>query len=258
MKWPKSLILIRHDVSVYNVLKDKKVKNPEYVRFLKEWEKCFNSPKARTLAEKLYKKFVLEVGDAGTPLVDEKGDNAIKTGLTLVREKKIILPDVIFVSPYERTLSTLNCLIKGWPSLGSVKVYKEERIREQEHGLASLYNDWRIFFTLHPEQKFLKDKEGPYWYRWPQGENVPDVRERNRSWTATLIREFSEKNVLVVSHHLNILATRANLERLNAEQFVWLDREEKPVNCGVTLYKGNPNLGQDGKLELIFYNKKFY
>jgi broad specificity phosphatase PhoE len=258
MKWPKSLVLIRHDVSAYNILKDIKSENPEYRKFLKEWEKCFNSPKAILLANKLYKKFMLGVGDASTPLVDEKGDNAIKTGLALAKDEKISLPDVIFVSPYERTLSTLSCLIKGWPALGSVKIYEEERIREQEHGLASLYNDWKIFFTLHPEQKFLQKKEGRYWYRWSQGENVSDVRERNRSWTATLIREFSEKNVLVVSHHLNILATRANFERLGAEEFIQLDENEKPINCGVTLYKGNPNLGKDGKLELVFYNKKYH
>ena len=34
-----------------------------------------------------------------------------------------------------------------------VKIIEDERIREQEHGLSSIYNDWRVFFTLHPEQK---------------------------------------------------------------------------------------------------------
>lgn len=264
MKWPGSLVLIRHDVSAYNILKDKKADDQEYEKFLREWEKKFDSPKAKGLAEKLYKKFALNISDAGTPLVEEGGDNAYKTAMGLAKEGEVLPPDIIFVSPYERTLSTLVHLTRGWFDLGvsntwsGAKIYEEERIREQEHGLASLYNDWRIFFTFHPEQKFLQEKEGRYWYRWPQGENVPDVRERNRSWVSTLIREFSEKNVWVISHHLNILATRANLERLNAEEFIELDEKQKPVNCGVTLYKGNPNLGKDGKLELVFYNKKYY
>lgn len=258
MKWPKSFVLIRHDVSVYNSLRFVKEKDPEYKKFLKEWERKPDSSEARVLAKKLYKKFMLKVGDADTPLIDENGDNAYKTGLALSENKEITPPDIIFVSPYKRTLSTLNHLTRGWPALSLVKIYEEERIREQEHGLSSLYNDWRIFFTLHPDQMLLQKKEGRYWYRWPQGENVADVRERNRSLVATLIREFQNLNVLVVSHHLNILATRANLERLNAEEFIRLDNEEKPVNCGVTLYRGNPHKGQNGKLELVFYNKKFY
>lgn len=30
MKWPEYLMLIRHDVSAYNVLKKQKMKNPAY------------------------------------------------------------------------------------------------------------------------------------------------------------------------------------------------------------------------------------
>lgn len=61
-----------------------------------------------------------------------------------------------------------------------------------------------------------------------------------------------------ITHHLSILSIRADLERLSADEFIRLDKEEKPINLGVTLYKGDPNQGTDGKLILEAYNVKLY
>ncbi len=148
--------------------------------------------------------------------------------------------------------------MNGWSELKSAKVVEEERIREQDHGLATLYYDWRAFHVMHPEQKLLYDRLGSYWYKYPQGENIPDVRDRVRSWVTTVIRDFSKKKVLVVTHHLTILSMRANFERLDAAEFQRLDAQEKPINCGVTLYKGHSHVGKNGKSVLEVYNKKYY
>jgi broad specificity phosphatase PhoE len=75
-------------------------------------------------------------------------------------------------------------------------------------------------------------------------------------WVNTLIREYAGKRVLAVTHHLTILAIRAQLERLGPEEFIALDRNEKPINCGVTIYRGDPNQGEDGRLILAQYNQK--
>jgi hypothetical protein len=37
-----------------------------------------------------------------------------------------------------------------------------------------------------------------------------------------------------------------------------LDEREKPVNCGVTVYRGNADLGKDGRLVIDIYNKQLY
>ena len=137
-------------------------------------------------------------------------------------------------------------------------MYRDERIREKDHGLALLYNDWRIHQVMHPEQGELHRLLGEYDYRFLNGENIPDVRQRNLSWITTLTREFSDTRVMAITHHLTILATRANFERLSPEQFLQLDEHEKPVNCGVTRYTGNPQLGTSGKLELQEYNRQYY
>jgi broad specificity phosphatase PhoE len=249
-------MLIRHDTSAYNVLKVKKKADPVYNMFMVERLRNPLSEETKRLACHVQQRFALKMGDAMTPLADAEGKQACRTGIALAVCDKV--PDVIFVSPYLRAKLTLKHLIRGWPALGDVKVYEEERIREQEHGLALLCNDWKVFEALHPEQRLLRNMEGSYWYRYPQGENVPDVRERNRSWLTTLTREFRGKKVLVITHHLNILAMRANLERFGAAEFLRLDAREKPINCGVTLYRGNPKKGKDGRLELEYYNRKNY
>ncbi len=256
MKWPKRLTLIRHDSSAYNILKELKAKDKTYKQFRKEFEKNPDSDLIKELAKVIQEKFSLGYGDHDTPLAKEAGWQAKKVGEKL--HEIIPMPEVIFVSPYKRTYLTLEKLIEGWPELADIKIVEEERIREQNHGLALLYSDWRIFHALHPEQAQLHKLQGPYWYTYPQGENVPDVRERLRSWLGTLTRDFKEKEVLAVTHHLTILSLRANLERLDAAEFNRLDEEEKPINCGVTIYKGKKSEGESGKLKLDRYNLNLY
>ncbi|MBU2037048.1 histidine phosphatase family protein [Patescibacteria group bacterium] len=255
MKWPNYLMLIRHDVSEYNVLRAKKETDPLYQRFMRLFKNSSDGKETRELAHLLWLKYRLNCSGPNTPLVDTEAKQAYHTGQQL--KKEFALPDVIFVSPYKRALDTLTGLKRGWPELNKVKWHKEERIREQEHGLATIYNDWRIFQTLHPEQRFLYEREGPYRYCYPQGENVPDVRDRSTLMVNTITRDWAGKNVLLVCHHLNILALRTHLERLDEEEFIRLDKEEKPINCGVTLYRGHPELGQNGRLVLEFYNKGY-
>jgi len=262
MKWPKNLFLIRHDISAYNVLKDKKDKSALYNDFLFSFERDSTSTKSIELAKEVEKRFALNVSDADTPLVDSLAFRAEEVGCSLRHKYKHIIPDVIFVSPYKRTKITLDGLIRGWPELQELvhrgKIIEDYRIREQDRGLAGLYNDWRVFHTLHPEQKLFYEKTGSYWYTYPQGENIPDVRERNRSWMNTIVRDYKEKNVLAVTHHLSILSVRTNLERWDADRFIDTDQKNKPINCGVTLYQGNPNEGSEGHFNLQYYNRRFY
>ena len=262
MKWPNTLTILRHGESGYNALKKAREEDERYAEFKHAYNRRNKSPEAadtvRALAEELIQEgtFSLGVGDHDTPLSENGHRQAEVTGRKL--SKLIGLPEVILISPYDRTRGTHGGLVEGWPELGEVPVIEEERLREQEHGLALLYNDWRVFNVLHPEQDRLRELEGPYWYRYPQGENVPDARERNRSLLGTTTRDYSDKDVMWIGHHLSILATRANLERFGEAEYLRLDREEKPVNCGVTIYRGDPDAGQDGRLVLDTYNQKLY
>lgn len=253
MKWPALAQFVRHDVSQYNVLKARKASDPLYQEFLVAYRADFTSAECRNLAEQVHKKFSLPFSDQATPLIEINSKTVVNTGINLRAMGSV--PDVIFVSPYRRTLETLAGLTVGYPELAQVKTYKEERIREQSHGLAGLFNDYKVFYTFYPDQRRLHDQDGEYWYQWPQGESVSDVRLRVLSFLTTLTRDFNNKKVLIVSHHLALLAFMANLERWDATEFERVDEEEKPINCGVTTYVGDPNVGKNGKFKLTCYNR---
>ncbi|HWP61300.1 MAG TPA: histidine phosphatase family protein [Candidatus Paceibacterota bacterium] len=256
MKWPTSVTLMRHALSAYNILKAQKAEDPLYQAFVAAYKQDYRSPEALDLAAQIKEKYSLGVSDFDTPITELGKERTRETGRHLLEH--IELPDIILHSPYRRTCDTLEELCVGCPELRSVRAIEEDRIREQDHGLSVLYNDWRVFHCFHPEQKAYYYLLGPYWYQFPQGENIPNVRDRARSMTATIIREYQGQRVLMVTHHLTILSWRANFERLSDKQFVTLDKTEKPENCSLTQYVGNPNAGNNGKLELNFYNKILY
>jgi len=257
MKWPSELLLVRHAESAYNILKKKKEVDPEYREFKDLFERDPSHPDLRTMAEAINKRFSLNCSDRETPITPVGEAQARITGRRM-RQLGMVVPDVIFVSPYLRTMETLRILKEEWPELASATLYQEERIREKDHGLALLYNDWRIYHVMQPEQRQLSKLLGEYDYRFLNGENIPDVRQRTRSWFSTLTREFAGHRVMAITHHLTILATRANLERMGPKEFLDLDENQKPVNCGVTRYVGSPKEGRQGRLVHKEYNKKHY
>lgn len=256
MKWPQTLTLIRHDTSAYNILKEEKSVDPLYQRFLRSYNTRPWTEETKLLAFEVSAKHSLEEGDHDTPLAKGEGWKAHQVGTNL--PKFITLPDIVYISPYLRTRQTLENLNKGWDQLSQVPVVEDDRLIEQDHGMMLAYNDWRVFNVMHPEQEALRNVQTGYWYRFPQGENIPDLRERIRSWFSTLIREHAGKHVLVVTHHLTILAFRANLDRLNDREFETLDSKDPLINAGVTIYRGDSKAGKNGKLILDTYNKKLY
>lgn len=256
MKWMQVLVMIRHAESLYNHNKKLKNENKVYKKFLAAYEKDPFSAETKLMAQLVCEelKLYLTLSDAETPLLDEDCAYTAQVARCLQIETEV--PDVLFVSPYVRTQQTLIILQKYWPALRKVKVVVDERIREREFGDVVLYPDMRVFLALNPDQLRIYQKSD-YWYRPSRGENIPDVRLRLRSFNDMLIREYSGKKVLLVTHHLTILAMRSLLDRFGEEEFHRLDQKEKPINSGVTIYKGDPTLSTKGKLVLNVYNKKY-
>jgi ribonuclease H / adenosylcobalamin/alpha-ribazole phosphatase len=257
MKWPSHLVIIRHGESAYNALRAEKARSDLYQAFLASFEADYRSSKTVELALEVRKQFALGCSDYATPLSVRGQEQACITGYRLA-ETGIPKPDVVFVSPYLRTNETFQGLVSGGWDTADARVVQEDRIREQEHGLSLLYSDWRVFHALHPEQAELHAQLGPYWYQYPQGESVSMVRDRVRSFMNTLVREHCGQVVYLVSHHLTKLSVRSLLERWPPEEFIRVDNEEKPVNCGITHYTGDHSSGSDGKLLLAEYNLQLW
>lgn len=259
MKWPERLALVRHDISVFNDTNAKKNDDPAFRAFKRAFAQDPASTRTISLASYVHHNYALSFGDHNTPLAPVQSGQASRSEIMAAELKALLpLPDVIFVSPYLRTKQTLERMKAGWPKLQDVTTIEEYRIKELDHGQAQLFGDWRVFETFNPEQRILYSLLGEYWYRYPQGENVPDVQERLRSWVTTLTREFRGMVVLAVLHHLSILALRANLERWTDADFIAVNQNNKPDNASVTLYQGKPNHATDGRLSLVAYNLKLF
>lgn len=264
MKWPNTLTIIRHGESGYNFLSTEKLNSAPYLEFKNKFDSEFAiaeddkwvSPELERLAREVWKMIKLPYSDYDTVLTENGKQQAKETGKKL--NTVISLPDIVYLSPYRRTTQTMEYLQEGWPELSNVPVVSEERIREHEYGLTTIYNDWRIYFVLNPVQAILYKLDGDYTYRYLNGESKADVRARVRSFISTLVRENAEQNVLMVAHNIMTLAIRANLERWLPDKFLAMDKSDKPINCGVTIYRGNPDLGKNGRLVLDKYNEKLY
>jgi broad specificity phosphatase PhoE len=96
--------------------------------------------------------------------------------------------------------------------------------------------------------------QGHYWYRYPQGENIPDVRARCRSWMSTLTRDHAGRRVLAISHHITILSHISNMKRMNAAAFLEMDATRKPRNSSSTEFI----CGDDGAFKLHRYNDQLF
>ncbi len=253
----ESLTVIRHGESAYNELREKKKVDPFYTKFLDAYyQRKENSAEVKRVALELVDHLKAAVYDnLETPLTDNGKSQAQSTGIQLRQRGE--LPDLVVVSPHVRAIETFDFIKKGWPEIADIPLAEEERIREQERGLYLNFNDWKIFTVFHPEQEELMSTQGHYWYRYPQGENIPDVRLRVGAWITSIIGS-QHKNVLAITHHIPILSVRANLENIPWANLMELDRKDTPINCGVTRYSRRNDMGELCELSLDSYNQKLY
>lgn len=256
MNSPKSVAIIRHAVSEYNFLQQIKLKDGDYQDFLKAYDSDPESERTRALALEMYKKYPVPTNDAQTRLYSDDWRDIVETGANLCQVLE--LPEIIYVSPFVRTRATLTGLAVGWPELASVECRLEERLIERDHGLLKLYYDYHVFNVLYPEQRRFYELDGFYRYRYPQGENIPDLRARVRDWYQQMVCEFAGKKVMIVSHFLTILALRANLENWDEKAFMKVEHGDKPHNLGLTVYEATNKYDQDSQLTLKYYNKIFH
>ncbi|KAF8116150.1 hypothetical protein N665_0020s0014 [Sinapis alba] len=110
-----------------------------------------------------------------------------------------------YVSPYERTRTTLREVGKGFSRRRVIGVREECRIREQDFGNFQVEERMRVV-------KETRERFGRFFYRFPEGESASDVYDRVSSFLESLWRDVdmnrhqvdpsSELNLVIVSHGL--------------------------------------------------------
>jgi 2,3-bisphosphoglycerate-dependent phosphoglycerate mutase len=163
---------------------------------------------------------IARIRDADVKLTQRGILQARHTGLYLSKTEKF---DICFVSPYLRTRATAEEIARQLPY--NVKVYTDNTLREKEfgrlHGLQAVHVKDRF-----PEEYKTRERDGKYWYRFPGGENYPDVEMRVMSFLERLSREYAGRSVLVVTHQVPYKMIRAVLQHLDGTKDRLLQREQ--------------------------------
>ena len=226
-KWPNRLVLVRHGSSLFN-----------------EERELINRGIRKTYSSRLR-----SLRNADVPLSATGKAQARKTGVFLKKEYEDF--DLIFSSPFRRAHDTTKIITKYFPKS---RLLIEERIREKEFGITDGITPAELekLFTYEHERK---KREKKYYYRPIGGESYPDVNLRLWSFLNTIVREYAQKNILIVSHSAVMLGFRKLLEKQDEAALLKIDKEDELKNCAIISYAYDPNFKPKPKMRLEFYNK---
>lgn len=151
-----------------------------------------------------------------------------------------------YVSPYERTRSTLREIGRSFPRKRVIGVREECRIREQDFGNFQVEERMNAI-------KIAREKFGRFFYRFPEGESAADVFDRVSSFMESLWRDIDmhrlhhdpdhELNLVIVTHGLLLRVFFMKWFKWTVEQFELLNN---PGNCEYRVME----LGEGGEYSL--------
>ncbi|KAH7572011.1 hypothetical protein JRO89_XS04G0185200 [Xanthoceras sorbifolium] len=155
-----------------------------------------------------------------------------------------------YVSPYERTRSTLREIGRSFSKKHIIGVREECRIREQDFGN----------FQVRDRMKKIKETRerfGRFYYRFPEGESAADVFDRVSSFLESLWRDIDlnrlqndpsqELNLIIISHGLASRVFLMKWFKWTVEQFEHLNN---PGNCELRVMQ----LGRGGEYSLAVHH----
>lgn len=263
MKYPGSLILIRHAESEANVMQRGKHSDPEFAAFEEAYDKDANSQETLRLAKCIGKRLAYPRGDWALEITEHGKLQAHLTAEGLRREG--VRPNVIFLSPYVRALQTYEAMRKVWPTLPDPtrkeSVYQHPNLREVDMGDAALWGDWKLYFALHPKElERYNHLQGLVYFKFHGGgESIPELMDRAQNVLDVIARDYAGQSVMIISHHLTIQALRANIERWTLpHEFTAKSDEGRGINCAITRYRCDPSLGKAGRLILEYANRDYH
>ncbi|KAJ0244474.1 Phosphoglycerate mutase-like protein AT74 [Hirschfeldia incana] len=155
-----------------------------------------------------------------------------------------------YVSPYDRTRSTLREIGRSFSRRRVIGVREECRIREQDFGNFQVQERMRA-------TKKVRERFGRFFYRFPEGESAADVFDRVSSFLESLWRDIDmnrlhmnpahELNFVIVSHGLTSRVFLMKWFKWTVEQFEALNN---PGNSEIRVME----LGQGGDYSLAIHH----
>lgn len=177
--------------------------------------------------------------DADLPLTDLGRAQAADLGARLAQDP----PQLVYASPYRRARDTLEIALAALAEHGAAppaRIRVDERLRDRETG------SWEMLTEAALRRKFPEDiarreHVGPYYFRPPSGENLPDVQLRVRSVLADALADAAGAHLLIVAHDAVVLMLRMILDPLDEAGLRRLLAQHGAVgNCTVTRWDLDP------------------
>ncbi len=162
--------------------------------------------------------------------------------------------DVVFSSPYLRTMRTRDLLIEECSALGHARQITDARLTEKRTG--EVKKDYISYFILNPAE-FLKvraiGREFYYDYQPPGGESSQQVITRVKPFVNDLYSRYKGQNMFIIAHKVSIFALIATLEgKTSREHYLQLDTPQNQIaNGGLTSYCWQ----NDGQLHRAKFNQ---
>ncbi|KAJ0753690.1 putative phosphoglycerate/bisphosphoglycerate mutase, active, histidine phosphatase superfamily [Helianthus annuus] len=157
-----------------------------------------------------------------------------------------------YVSPYERSRSSLMGIVRSFPKNTVIGVREECRIREQDFGNFQVAERMKIV-------KETRERFGRFFYRFPEGESAADVYDRVSSFLESLWRDIDmnrlnhdpadDLNLIIVSHGLASRVFLMKWFKWTVEQF---ERLNNFNNCEFRVLQ----LGDGGEYSLAVYHSE--
>lgn len=170
----------------------------------------------------------VETRDADTPLSGRGREQAAALGTWLGALPPEGRPEVVWCSPYVRTLETAGIALATTGL--DLPVRRDERLRDRELGILDRLT-WRGVREHHPQEAERRRHLGKMYHRPPGGESWADVALRVRSALTDLQTRDAGRRVLVVAHDAVVMLLRYVLEELTEDQVM---AEPSVRNASVT------------------------
>ena len=171
--------------------------------------------------------------DMDVPLSDLGVEQATAFGKWLGGLRAEERPDVAVSSPYLRAMETARHVIQAAEI--ELELVADERLREREFGIVDLLTH-RGIAAEYPGEAARRSRLGKFYYRPPGGESWVDVALRLRSLRDSIVREYPDRRVLLLTHEVPIIITRYLVERLDESSALALSAAGRLANCSLTTY----------------------
>jgi len=282
----RNITFIRHLESIYNDYKKIVKEDPKYIEFNTTEDPARKDELARELLHHYRKNIGVDFGTGISEEGKKQWEIYGKLYAELINANPEIFPTLIIISPYFRTRMTAHYFLKyiKWLEVDIDKLIDPEnkqdlivgsfqwknvtirlsnRVRERDHGSAVAPSFLREYIEsidpFSPSAVLSEDEENiQYYFNAPiWGESQVQVEDRIKVELNSIMTEKHD-NILVVSHHIAILAVLNNIFAGSMNTYYNIDRNRRPDNGSLTVVSEIPltQTGQKDRLRVSAYNLK--